>query len=1192
MKQTTKTVPTRMGLQSLWGAVERLSLTLMFIMLTATTAWAEDVATATIDGNTYTYSSLESAISAANGAQSTATVTLLKDITEQPCSLEVRKPMIIDLNGHVVKNTNKNLESDLFYLKPGAGNTVTIKNGSVCASRKSLYVEDGRVVIENLTVENIIPTGYCIMVYYDATLTLSQCVSFKGVVFSKGTVQIADGQTLYDNDGNVYEGEYEGENGYAFNNKTLTPFAKLVVGGISTPYNSLKDAVSAANSAESAATVNLYQDITEQTCSLEVSKPMVIDLNGHTVNADNLPYAYGVFSILNNSGQVVIKNGTISRMGASGNFVYAIYNYCNDLVLENVTVKNTYSAANPCLFNNGTLTISKGITFVGSIDNSGTVQIASGQELYDKNGIKYSGNLNTSKVAALANNTLFPLITVTAHGITNTYNSLQDAVSAAANAYTTYGTAATITLNHDITEQPCSLEVRKPMIIDLNGHVVNADNLTYAYGIFSIMNAEGQVIIKNGTISRRGVNDYNGFAIYNYNSNVELENVTVKNTYSTDNPCLYNNGTLTISKNITLVGSINNSGTVQIAEGQLLGDASGKYYLGTLTTAQVDAIANNTLSVLAVPYIDAAGNTAHCADYKLLSTSNEAITLTTGWYVVDGKVTLSGIISLSGDVNIILCDGASLNVPFLKQEADIMDYTINTPEGDIAIYGQEAGTGALYCERMIYNQAGGITFNGGNVTIIDENFGCCIWNEADDLVVNGGTLYVCCHDEGGTGILQLGGAVIINGGTVNIDAYVGIGIENYNESRECVFDDEEEAASRAHTKRAASYNFNPKLVMNGGRLTINSARCGIGSIGGIDFNGGQLTALASGVNSYGINSNVNLNLSYTNTSDFFYASNVTIENDEYSPKIIVADGKTFYDGLGHSYSGNITDYADDLAGKILRPFDYLLLADNSDNASVIANHAGSTIPVALQGRTLYKDGKWNTIVLPFTLSADEIAASQLAGADIRTLNEASFSDADGELTLNFTPESGEGAVSSIVAGKPYIIKWDKPENYVAYNGKNAASCSDIVNPVFTGVTLDATNRSVSFDLETTEGQEKGVIFLGTYSPITWETETKSILFLGNSNTLYFPQPSGDKIPHLNAFRAYFQLDGLTAGEVTLARMSFEGDSSETTIISPAEIKEMAEISADAWYTVNGVKLDGKPCAKGMYIKNGKKVVIK
>ena len=219
--------------------------------------------------------------------------------------------------------------------------------------------------------------------------------------------------------------------------------ATATVDGNTYNYSSLEAAVSAANGAQSTATVTLLKDITEQPCSLEVRKPMIIDLNGHTVNADNLPYAYGVFSILNNSGQVVIKNGTISRMGASGNFVYAIYNYCNDLILENVTVKNTYSAANPCLYNNGTLTISKNITLVGSIKNSGTVQIASGQTLYDKNGIDYYGNLNSSRVANLANNTLSSLVTVTANGTTTSYNSLQDAVSAANSAES----AATITLN-------------------------------------------------------------------------------------------------------------------------------------------------------------------------------------------------------------------------------------------------------------------------------------------------------------------------------------------------------------------------------------------------------------------------------------------------------------------------------------------------------------------------------------------------------------------------------------------------------------------------------------------------------------------------------------------------------------------------------------------------------------------------
>ena len=35
-----------------------------------------------------------------------------------------------------------------------------------------------------------------------------------------------------------------------------------------------------------------------------------------------------------------------------------------------------------------------------------------------------------------------------------------------------------------------------------------------------------------------------------------------------------------------------------------------------------------------------------------------------------------------------------------------------------------------------------------------------------------------------------------------------------------------------------------------------------------------------------------------------------------------------------------------------------------------------------------------------------------------------------------------------------------------------------------------------------------------------------------------------------------------------------------------------EVSLDEWYTLDGVRLTGKPTKKGMYINNGKKVVIK
>ena len=47
----------------------------------------------------------------------------------------------------------------------------------------------------------------------------------------------------------------------------------------------------------------------------------------------------------------------------------------------------------------------------------------------------------------------------------------------------------------------------------------------------------------------------------------------------------------------------------------------------------------------------------------------------------------------------------------------------------------------------------------------------------------------------------------------------------------------------------------------------------------------------------------------------------------------------------------------------------------------------------------------------------------------------------------------------------------------------------------------------------------------------------------------------------------------------------------TGIISPAEIKEITEM-AGAWYSLDGRKLDAKPTKKGLYIHNGKKVVIK
>ena len=253
----------------------------------------------------------------------------------------------------------------------------------------------------------------------------------------------------------------------------------------------------------------------------------------------------------------------------------------------------------------------------------------------------------------------------------------------------------------------------------------------------------------------------------------------------------------------------------------------------------------------------------------------------------------------------------------------------------------------------------------------------------------------------------------------------------------------------------------------------------------------------------------------------------------------------------------------------------LTLSDNADNASAIATAAGSgkVYEVTLSGRTLYKDGAWNTLCLPFSVVV-EGSPLDGDGVDVRTLNTTSFDAAKGELTLNFTPEPGEtGAVTTLQAGQPYIIKWNNTGEHLTEN-----------DLVFQNVTVSSTVANVSTTY---------VDFIGTYAKQEYTEENNSILFLGEGNTLYYPQPSGGTNPSIGAFRAYFQLNnGLTAGDITAARLFF-GDGEETQGIKDAtRLNDKGEMINDKWYNLDGVRLDGKPTKKGLYIHGGKKVVIK
>ena len=334
------------------------------------------------------------------------------------------------------------------------------------------------------------------------------------------------------------------------------------------------------------------------------------------------------------------------------------------------------------------------------------------------------------------------------------------------------------------------------------------------------------------------------------------------------------------------------------------------------------------------------------------------------------------------------------------------------------------------------------------------------------------------------------------------------------------------------------------------------------------FSGGQLTATGSGGN--GIWADNDITLGWTNPDD-----RITASSYDASGTVKVADGKTLWNG-SETLSGTITDLTK-VNGKTLMGVDILLDDDrdaNVKNSQRIAAHADKTLAVALSGCTLYKDGSWNTLCLPFDVDLNATDCP-LYGATARTVTEASISGS----TLNLT--FGD-AVNTLDAGTPYIIKWD------------GDGTSNIENPVFEGVTIEATKHDYDTNAESVTTDER-VRFVGTYKSTAFDAENKSILLMGEENTLYYPAEGAG----IGSFRAYFKISdegALLARRLTSFSIDFgEGEEKATGIVEVEANTSLSTLHSslkDAWHTLDGHRLQGKPTQGGIYIKNGKKITVK
>ena len=524
-----------------------------------------------------------------------------------------------------------------------------------------------------------------------------------------------------------------------------------------------------------------------------------------------------------------------------------------------------------------------------------------------------------------------------------------------------------------------------------------------------------------------------------------------------------------------------------------------------------------------------------------------------GYYTVSGGATRSGstLNMADEDVTISFYPSALRST----HEAVSVSYIDEDGQPDIAsaiaLDGTESRLDAgWYFVGTDISHSGRIDCYGDvNIILADDK--TMTVSGGDDGIENGSSRTLTIYGQtlgtgtlnatgGYIGIFHYSGSVVICGGTVNATGTISVGI--YAEG---------------------------DVTITGGKVTASGNSTGIYANGSVTITGGQVTATGGdGWDAYGINSvGGNITLCCTNFSDYIKVSS-------YSHLVNIAYGQRLYEeGSSTYYSGEDVTIPD---GVTLHPLENVLaLDDAADNtAAIAAANDGERRNVILYGRTLYKDGAWNTLCLPFDIVLEDSPLDG-DGVDVRTLSSSSFQD--GTLTLTFT---NAGAVTTLQAGQPYIIKWNNTGKHLTDN-----------DLVFRDAEVTApAPASVSTDY---------VDFYGTFSPVPlYESgDEKHYLYLGAGNSLYYPTAPTFQV---NAFRALFELKGLTCGEpsshnaVRAFNLNFaDGEASGIKeITDPTPNPSPAWEGSAAWYTLDGVRLDAQPTRKGLYIHGGRKVAIK
>lgn len=282
--------------------------------------------------------------------------------------------------------------------------------------------------------------------------------------------------------------------------------------------------------------------------------------------------------------------------------------------------------------------------------------------------------------------------------------------------------------------------------------------------------------ISGGTVSAEGNGDENSLGIYAL-GNVAFTGGTVTAVGKTSSDAqsigVYGKN-ITVGAAATVTATGGTCGFNTHSDGKTINDIAGTGWDNVDGTGDGTAIAvsaegqnlssfNKVQFLAPVTYLDADGTTQTCSEYNVVNSTNG---VKAGWNVVSGTVKL-GPQSLSGDVNIILCDNAQLTVNGGASSA----LSINNG-GSLTIYAQSTGNsmGKLVASSnsgWALNAAKDITINGGNVSATTSgNSKQGIRADNGSVTINGGIVEANGTNSG----IYASSNVEINGGTVTAQA--------------------------------------------------------------------------------------------------------------------------------------------------------------------------------------------------------------------------------------------------------------------------------------------------------------------------------------------------------------------------------------------------------------------------------------